>query len=57
MKRILDLLAPSYLGFALSHFANISYDQWEFYYIIIPFFILVKLSKFNRNVENKNDRG
>jgi hypothetical protein len=52
MKGILDLLAPSYLGFALSHFANINYDQWEFYYIIIPFFILVKLSKFNRNDED-----
>lgn len=49
MKRLVGLLAPAYLGFALSAFANISWYQWEFYAIIVPFYVLVKLTDFNNN--------
>ena len=49
MKRLKDLLAPLWLGFSLAHFGNISFLQWEFYAIIIPFYILVKLTNFNNN--------
>lgn len=49
MKRLVELLAPAYLGFALSAFANISFYQWEFYAIIIPFYILVKATDFNNS--------
>lgn len=51
MKRLVELLAPAYLGFALSAFANISFYQWEFYAIIIPFYILVKATDFNKDEE------
>jgi hypothetical protein len=49
MKRLVRLLSPTYLGFALSAFANISWDQWEFYAITVPFFILDTISNFNKS--------
>jgi hypothetical protein len=49
MIRLVRLLAPAYLGFALSAFANVSWDQWEFYAIIVPFYILVKATDFNKD--------
>jgi len=51
MKRLVELLAPLYLGFALSAFANVSWYQWQFWAIIVPFYILVKLTDFNKNKE------
>ena len=49
MKDLLkESLAPFYLGGALSGFGNIDFFQWQFYAIIIPFFILVKLTNFNQ---------
>jgi hypothetical protein len=51
MKRLVELLAPAYLGFALSAFTNVSWQQWEFYAIIIPFYILVKATDFNKDEE------
>jgi hypothetical protein len=48
MKKIIKLLAPLYLGFALSAFAKLSYSDWEFYAIIVPFFLLVAITKFNK---------
>lgn len=44
-----EILAPVYLGFALSAFANISWYQWQFYAIMVPFFIIVKLTGFNKD--------
>lgn len=50
MKKLLnDLLAPLYLGGALAVFGGIHYYQWKFYAIIIPFYILAKLTKFNQD--------
>jgi hypothetical protein len=48
MKRLVESLAPIYLGFALFVFANISWDQWEFYAITVPFCILEAISDFNK---------
>lgn len=48
MKILKNILAPAYLGFALSYFANVSWDNWKFYAIIVPFFILAKISNFNK---------
>jgi hypothetical protein len=48
MKRLVELLAPAYLGFALSKFANVYWDQWEFYAVLAPFWFLVKLTDFNK---------
>jgi hypothetical protein len=48
MKRLAGLLAPAYLGFALNAFADMKWYQWEFYAIIVPFYILVKLTDFNK---------
>lgn len=45
MRKFLELLAPFYLGFALSTFANIWWYQWEFYAIIVPFYILTAVPK------------
>lgn len=51
MKKLVELLAPLWLGFSLAHFGNISFLQWQFYAIVIPFFILVKITDFNKNNE------
>ena len=51
MNRFKDALAPMYLGFAISYFGNIKWNQWEFYAIIIPFYIIAKASGFNKNEE------
>ena len=52
MKRLVRLLSPTYLGFALSAFANISWNQWEFYAITVPFFILDAISNFNKSEQD-----
>lgn len=49
MKFIKDLLAPMYLGFALSAFADLHWYQWQFYAIIVPFFLLAKITDFNKD--------
>ena len=50
MKDLLkESLAPLYLGGALTDFGNINWYQWQFYAIVIPFFIIVKLTNFNQN--------
>lgn len=36
----IEYLSPFYLGGALSAFADINFMDWEFYAIIIPFYIL-----------------
>jgi hypothetical protein len=38
-----------YLGFALSKFANVYWDQWEFYAFLVPFYILVIATDFNKS--------
>jgi hypothetical protein len=48
MKRLIKVLPPMYLGFALSKFANVYWDQWEFYAVLVPFWFLVKLTDFNK---------
>jgi hypothetical protein len=47
-RRLLNLIAPFYLGFALAQFANIDFLNWKFYAIIVPFFILVLITGFNK---------
>jgi hypothetical protein len=47
MKRLKDLLAPAYLGFALSFFANLSFTNPKFWAILIPFLVIVKVTGFN----------
>ncbi len=41
---IIRILYGVYLGFALSFFGNIHFDQWEFYAILVPVAILVEFS-------------
>ena len=52
MKRILGLLAPMWLGFALSCFGHVYWYQWEFYAIIVPFYILQLIKNSNKEEEN-----
>lgn len=49
MKFIKDLLAPMYLGFALSAFGDLHWYNWQFYAIIVPFFILAEITDFNKD--------
>ena len=49
MKFLKGLLAPLYLGFALGAFANLRWDDWQFYAIIVPFWILVGITDFNKD--------
>ena len=47
-KFLIQGLSPAYLGGSLSLFGDVHYYQWEFYAIIVPFFLLVKLTNFNQ---------
>jgi hypothetical protein len=49
MKRFKDILAPMYLGFAVSVFANIHFYNWQFWAILVPFFVIAKITDFNKN--------
>jgi hypothetical protein len=49
MKRFKDILAPAYLGFALSAFAKLTITDWQFWAILIPFYLLVKITGFNQD--------
>ena len=51
MKRFKDVLAPAYLGFAIAAFAKITFADWQFWAIIIPFYVLVKITGFNKDNE------
>lgn len=48
-KRLIAAIAPFYLGGALSAFGNVHYFQWQFWAIVVPFFLLVKITKFNQD--------
>jgi len=45
------LVAPLWLGFSLACFGHISFMQWQFYAIVIPFFILARATGFNQRDE------
>jgi 1,4-dihydroxy-2-naphthoate octaprenyltransferase len=47
-KSFIQALAPFYLGGSLSFFGDVHYYQWQFYAIIVPFFLLVMLTNFNQ---------
>jgi hypothetical protein len=49
MKILKEYLAPLYLGFAISIFANLHWYNWQFYAISVPFFILAKITNFNKD--------
>ena len=49
MKRLIEILPSAYLGFALSKFANVNWDQWKFYAILVPLWFLVKLSDYSKS--------
>ena len=51
MKKIIKLLAPAYLGVALSAFANIHFTDWRFYAILGPFYLLAILTDFNKSTD------
>lgn len=51
MKTLKELLAPLYLGFALGMFAGLHWNDWQFYAIIVPFFVLAKITGFNKDEE------
>lgn len=44
IKVFSSLLASAYLGFSLGCFANIGYNQWQFYAIIIPTIALFNIA-------------
>ncbi len=54
MNTIIKLLAPAYLGYSLHTFANISLEDWEFYAIIIPFFLIDGLAKIIEDLKKDN---
>ena len=49
---ILKSLAPFWLGMALSEFAHIDIMMWEFYAIVIPFFVFDRLRNYDNNKKN-----
>ena len=51
MKILKDFLAPAYLGFALGMFAGLQWYDWQFWAIIVPFFVLAKITGFNQDEE------
>jgi 1,4-dihydroxy-2-naphthoate octaprenyltransferase len=48
-KHLIDAIAPFYLGGALSLFGHVHWFQWQFWAILVPFFLLVKITKFNQD--------
>ena len=52
MKKLLKYLSPFWLGFALSSFAHVNLFMWQFYVIIVPFFILNGLREDSINNSN-----
>ena len=56
MKEIVKLLPPGYLGFALAAFADITWTQWEFYAILVPFFVLVNLTDSNKSKDERTSK-
>ena len=44
-------IAPLWLGFSLACFGKISFMTWQFYAIVIPFFILLRITEFNQDEE------
>ena len=51
MKFLKEYLAPLYLGFAISAFADLHWFNWQFWAIIVPFFLLAKITDFNKDEE------
>lgn len=51
MKRLSKALPSLYLGLSLSFFAHVDFLNWRFWAIIIPFFILVQATGFNKDEE------
>jgi len=51
MNNIYRHLGPLWLGFSLAAFGKISFMTWQFYAIVIPFFILLRITKFNKDEE------
>ena len=51
MKIFKDILAPMWLGFSIAFFGHITFMQWQFYAIIIPFYILARATGFNQKDE------
>jgi hypothetical protein len=49
--KIFKYISAAYLGFALSYFANVSWNNWQFYAIVVPFFILERINNFNKDEE------
>lgn len=54
MKFLKDAIAPAYLGLAVGLFANVHWNQWQFYAITVPFFVLAKITGFNKE-DNENN--
>jgi hypothetical protein len=51
MNKVYRHLGPLWLGFSLACFGKISFMTWQFYAIVIPFFILLRITKFNQDEE------
>jgi hypothetical protein len=51
MNNVYRHIGPLWLGFSLSAFGKISFMTWQFYAIVIPFFILLRITKFNKDEE------
>jgi hypothetical protein len=51
MNNVYRHIGPLWLGFSLACFGGISFMTWQFYAIVVPFFILVRITKFNQNEE------
>lgn len=49
MNKLLKSAAPLYLGFAISIFGNLHFFNWQFWAILVPFFVIAKATKFNND--------
>ena len=47
-------ISAAYLGFALSFFGNIHFDNWRFYVITISYFLLTEIINHLDNSNTKN---
>lgn len=51
MNNVYRHIGPLWLGFSLACFGKISCMTWQFYAIVIPFFILARATGFNQRDE------
>ena len=53
--KFLEYLAAAYLGFALTMFAGLKIVDWQFWAIIVPYYLLLYVGAASKEInKNKN---